>query len=802
MKKILILIVFTSYFGYSQVGVGTTAPDSTLDIVAANPTGASTNVDGILIPRVDRQRAQSMTGVVTSTMIYVNSIATGTAAGTTANMTSTGFYFYDGAVWQKITTGTTTNWSLTGNGSTTAGTNFIGTTDGVDVRIKTGGNDRWNISDTNNGQLQSYSLGTAALPNYSFQGDTNTGLFSSGADNLDLSTGGTARIRIPNANQLHALSLGTAALPFYSFSADSDTGLFSSAANNLDLSTGGTARIRIPNANQIHALSLGTAALPFYTFSAQTTTGIFGAATDILGFSTAGTEKARFLSTGQLGIGTTTPQGILDITSTTNGILVPRVSLSDIITASPVVNPQGGALVAGTLVWNTATAGTFPNNVIPGFYYWNGTIWISVTGAAANSWSLTGNGGTNGGTTVLAGTNFIGTVDSQNMDIRTNNTFRGRFSALGEFLLGTLNTATVGDLNSTVSNATFPFALNGYSAFNGSGVYGLISSGNTIYGGVQGEYNGTGTTGTGVRGIHLSTATGTSLASVASGVAGDATTSGSYKFGVYGNGGTSLRSGGVYGYNYGYNGALGYYAANGNDYDVYGFGIAYTTGSITGRSTTNSLKKDTNIGLGIYGGFMGGWVRGFKYGFHTKGEIYSLYMDGNGYTNKPLTYLINTENRNRTPSFMSTSMQPEVSVNGKSLLENGKVFIHFDKNFASIISNIDDLIITATPQGKSNGVYIDEITKNGFYIIENNNGKSNVKIAWIAVTKIKDEENPIVPEDLLANDFDKKMDGVMFNDNNTKDIPQSIWWDGTKIRWDKPEETKTPPKDKSERPKN
>lgn len=198
MKKITILILFVSFFGYSQVGVGTTNPDSTFDIVATNPTGASTNVDGILIPRVDRQRAQGMTGTITSTMIYVNSIATGTAAGTAINITSTGFYFFDGTVWQKITTGASTNWTLTGNAGTTAGTNFIGTTDNTDFRIKTGAvpTDRWNISHANSGQLQSYSLGTAALPTYSFQTDTNTGMFSSAADFLAFSTAGTQRMTI------------------------------------------------------------------------------------------------------------------------------------------------------------------------------------------------------------------------------------------------------------------------------------------------------------------------------------------------------------------------------------------------------------------------------------------------------------------------------------------------------------------------------------------------------------------------------------------------------------------------------
>ena len=183
---------------------------------------------------------------------------------------------------------------------------------------------------------------------------------------------------------------------------------------------------------------------------------------------------------------------------------------------------------------------------------------------------------------------------------------------------------------------------------------------------------------------------------------------------------------------------------------------------------------------------MGGWVRGMKYGFHTKGETYSLYVDGNGYTNKPLVYLIGSGDQDKVASFMSTSMKPEVTVNGKVTLSNGKVFVAFDESFKQIISNVEDIIITASPQGKSNGVYIDDISENGFWIIENNDGVSNVKISWIAITKIIGEENPEVPEDLLAKDFDKKMNGVMFNDYNTVDTPQSLWWDGSKIRWDKP----------------
>lgn len=80
----------------------------------------------------------------------------------------------------------------------------------------------------------------------------------------------------------------------------------------------------------------------------------------------------------QVGIGTTTPAGALDVVSTSNGILIPRIALTAKNVAAPVVNPQGGALVVGTLIWNTATAGVVPNNVSPGYYYWDGTYWVKT----------------------------------------------------------------------------------------------------------------------------------------------------------------------------------------------------------------------------------------------------------------------------------------------------------------------------------------------------------------------------------------------------------------------------------------
>ena len=107
MKKntFILLAMLSSGFAYSQVGVNTPDPKATFDIIAKNSTGTTTSAEGILIPRVDRERAQSMTNIETSTLIYVNSISTGTQTGLTVNVDDVGYYYYNGTLsvnsWNK-----------------------------------------------------------------------------------------------------------------------------------------------------------------------------------------------------------------------------------------------------------------------------------------------------------------------------------------------------------------------------------------------------------------------------------------------------------------------------------------------------------------------------------------------------------------------------------------------------------------------------------------------------------------------------------------------------------------------------
>jgi hypothetical protein len=81
----------------------------------------------------------------------------------------------------------------------------------------------------------------------------------------------------------------------------------------------------------------------------------------------------------QTGIGTTTPNtsAKLDVSATDRGFLPPRVALTATNVFSPIVGTSN--LASGLLVYNTATAGSTPNNVVPGYYYWNGSIWVQIS---------------------------------------------------------------------------------------------------------------------------------------------------------------------------------------------------------------------------------------------------------------------------------------------------------------------------------------------------------------------------------------------------------------------------------------
>jgi len=180
--KLLAIVFFINTYG--QVGIGTTTPSGALDI--------DSNNNGLLIPRVSLNATNIPTVITptTSELVYnTNTSAVG------PNQVTPGFYFWDGTNWIRLNP-SNNYWSLTGNSGTTAGTNYIGTNDPVDFRIKTNSIDRFNISNISNGQLQSYNSGSSTIPTYSFQTDPDIGMYRIGANILGFATNSVERFRL------------------------------------------------------------------------------------------------------------------------------------------------------------------------------------------------------------------------------------------------------------------------------------------------------------------------------------------------------------------------------------------------------------------------------------------------------------------------------------------------------------------------------------------------------------------------------------------------------------------------------
>jgi hypothetical protein len=180
----------------------------------------------------------------------------------------------------------------------------------------------------------------------------------------------------------------------------------------------------------------------------------------------------------QVGIGTTDPTAALDVTSTNDGFLVPRVALTGRTSASPLTSPT-----TSEMVYNTATVA----DVVPGFYYWDGTKWVPLLFGDSSSWEMSGNSGT------TAGTNFIGTTDAVDFVTKTNNTEKMRVTSAGNIGIGTPSPANKLEITQgTAGNSGLRFTnLNSSSTANtaASKVLGLNSTGDVILTNVPGTQN-------------------------------------------------------------------------------------------------------------------------------------------------------------------------------------------------------------------------------------------------------------------------------------------------------------------------
>ena len=205
-----------------------------------------------------------------------------------------------------------------------------------------------------------------------------------------------------------------------------------------------------------------------------------------------------------------------------------------------------------------------------------------------------------------------------------------------------------------------------------------------------------------------------------------------------------IRCGGVLGAHYSGDvwGSLAYCNGGMNYYG--GYFTSYTTG--TGKS---GVEPKIGIGMGAWGDLFGADIHGKVYGAYIEGENYALFSHGDVYKDKLDIHL--QKNAGGTNDVLYTNVSADVTVmtSGTTTLSGGKASVSFDPVFASTVSKDEPVVITVTPLGESNGIYLSQVTNTGFSVTENNAGKSNITVNYIAVGKRAGYENPDLSKEVI-----------------------------------------------------
>ena len=345
MKKRFIILSAITWSGlaFSQVGVNTPEPKATLEIVAKNDKGTSTNVDGIVVPRVDRQRAQSMTNVPISTLLYINDITTGTQTGTAELIDLAGYYYFDGRVWAKlnpVVSGIDQDHNIYNSNGALLENRIVNQTDktlsflGTAVNAFSVAGNTFSVDAANN----RIGFGTAS-PSSKFEIVADN---AGGADGNNFYFKGFGNSKEPAL--LLASANGTEAAPANLANGDNIGSIYFT-----------------PRANNIFNTSTGSAINSYYRGNGNSLL------TDLI-FRTSNNERLRIDQNGNVGIGTSDPKAKFDLVGTTLGIRNAEASGSwdnlwfDVSNAyTPSINASGAETGLQFKVGKNAT-GTYGDN--------------------------------------------------------------------------------------------------------------------------------------------------------------------------------------------------------------------------------------------------------------------------------------------------------------------------------------------------------------------------------------------------------------------------------------------------------
>lgn len=236
------------------------------------------------------------------------------------------------------------DWKLTGNAGTNASTNYIGTSDNVDVVLRRSNVEKLRIANASISTADPLRIGTNSFnAPASFALAANNWVFGSDAVAV-----GQNQFRAPTGSGI-GWSYISGGGGIGSFTVG-NTGLQTTNGGGYIWSEGGVERMRIINGNGNFLLNGSQSNFPFI-YRGTTVANLFNISP----------------STNNVGIGTNAPNAsaLLDLTSTTKGLLLPRMTTTQI---NAIATPA-----AGLTVYNTTLA-------LICFY--NGTAWQRVTATA------------------------------------------------------------------------------------------------------------------------------------------------------------------------------------------------------------------------------------------------------------------------------------------------------------------------------------------------------------------------------------------------------------------------------------
>jgi hypothetical protein len=169
---------------------------------------------------------------------------------------------------------------------------------------------------------------------------------------------------------------------------------------------------------------------------------------------------SSFTAIAQVGIGTSTPNGILEINSPNSGLVYPVVALTATNIQGPVLNPNSGSIVAGTIVYNTNLNNSGIESVYPGTYMWDGNNWIPQFSKRQSEIYFQN-------ATVLRTESDLSDQDVLGIGVSDNKFFRTKYDGFyrieirANFGAGRVNSPVTGADNAAFQDGTFKFTFNG-----------------------------------------------------------------------------------------------------------------------------------------------------------------------------------------------------------------------------------------------------------------------------------------------------------------------------------------------------